>query len=70
MDEKLKPFQVTITETLTAKIVVDAVSMEQAEELVRRDYHNEVYILDADNFVGAEFSTRDGCYARSTAQQL
>lgn len=59
MDEKLKPFQVTITETLTAKIVVEAESMEQAEEMVRQDYHNEVYILDSENFVGAEFSTAE-----------
>lgn len=59
MEEKLKLFQVTITETLTAKIVVDAASMEQAEEIVRQNYRNEVYILDAENFVGADFSAAE-----------
>lgn len=59
MEKKLKPFQVTITETLTAKIMVKAENIEQAEEIVQKDYYNEVYVLDSENFVGVEFSAAE-----------
>ena len=49
-------FDVTITETLKMTVQVEADSLEEAEQMVSDNWHNQDYILDAENFVGVEFT--------------
>lgn len=49
-------FDVTITETLKMTVQVEADSPEAAEQLVSDNWHRGEYVLDADHFVGVEFS--------------
>lgn len=50
-----RKFNVTITETLKMTIETEADNQQQAEQMVSDGWHNGKYILDADNFVDAEF---------------
>lgn len=52
----MRDFEVTITETLKKTVTVEANSREEAEQLVSDRWHNSEYILDAEDFVGADFS--------------
>lgn len=52
----MKTYQVTITETLQKTVEVEANSKEGAEELVERKWNDSEYILDAEAFVGVDFS--------------
>ena len=52
----MKTYQVTITETLQKTVEVEANSKEKAEELVERKWNASEYILDAEAFVGVDFS--------------
>ncbi len=52
----MKTYQVTITETLQKTVEVEANSKEKAEELVERKWNDSEYILDAEAFVGVDFS--------------
>ena len=49
---------VTITETLQKTVTVEADSREEAERQVEESWNNSEYILDADSFVGVDFSAR------------
>ena len=49
-------FEITITETLERKIVVEANSIEEAEELVYKGYRNCTYVLDSGDFTGYKIS--------------
>lgn len=52
----MKTYQVTITETLQKTVEVEANSKEKAEKLVERKWNDSEYILDAEAFVGVDFS--------------
>lgn len=52
----MKTYQVTITETLQKTVEVEANSKEEAEELVERKWNDSEYVLDAEAFVGVDFS--------------
>ncbi len=54
-----KVFDVTITETLKMAVQVEASSLEEAIQLVTDNYHNQDYILDADNFIGVDFEAKE-----------
>ena len=54
----MKSYEVTITETLQMTVEVEAATREQAQELVERKWNDSEYILDADSFVGVDFSAR------------
>ena len=54
-DLDTKPFKVTITETLKLTVEVEAKDGVEAEQLVSDNWHNEQYVLTADNFAGVEF---------------
>ena len=54
----MKTYEVTITETLQKTVEVEAASREQAEEFVEQKWNDSEYILDADSFVGVDFSAR------------
>ena len=54
----LKTYEVTITETLQKTVTVEADSREEAERQVEESWNNSEYILDADSFVGVDFSAR------------
>jgi hypothetical protein len=69
--EKLqeKTFSVEITETLQRTIEIDAKDADEAESLVRAAYRNGDYILDADHFMGAEFSVSEKAPERTPASK-
>jgi hypothetical protein len=52
----MRTYKVTITETLQKEVTVKAGSREEAELTVKGRWNYEEYVLDADNFVGVEFS--------------
>lgn len=54
----MKHYEVTIHENLEMKVTVEAGSAQEAEEIVERRWKNSDYILDADNFTGAEFKAK------------
>ena len=49
-------YTVTITETLQQTVTVTASNQHEAEEMVQEEWNNQDHILDADNFVGVEFT--------------
>ena len=54
----MKTYEVTITETLQKTVEVEADSREKAEKQVEQKWNDIEYILDADSFVGVDFSAR------------
>ena len=54
--ETMKTYAVTITETKTVEI--EANSKAEAEAMVEARWNDSEYILDADSFVGVDFSAR------------
>ncbi len=54
----MKTYKVTITETLKMSVDIEANSRLDAEEKVKIAWENGEYILDADNFMGAEFKAK------------
>ncbi len=48
-------YNVVITETLQRVVPVEASSPEEALDQVRNDYREEVYVLDADDYVDTSF---------------
>jgi hypothetical protein len=54
-----KDFDVEITETLQMTVSVRAASADEAEAIVEANWKNSEYILDADSFVGVEFSAKE-----------
>ena len=54
----MKEYDVAITETLKMTVTVEADSPEEAEQKASDNWHNSEYILDADSFVGVDFSAR------------
>ena len=52
----MKEFEVTITETLQKSITVEAATKEEAQAMVEEMWDKGDVVLDADHFVGAEFS--------------
>lgn len=55
----MKTFQVEIKETLCMTVEIAAENAQQAEAIVWEAYINEDYILDAEHFVGVEFTARE-----------
>ena len=54
----MKNYDVTIHENLKMNVSVEAVSAQEAEEIVRNRWKAGDYILDADNFTGVEFKAK------------
>lgn len=54
----MKTYEVTITETLQKMVEVEANSRLEAEALVESRWNDSEYVLDADSFVGVDFSAR------------
>ena len=54
-----KPFRVVITETLKLTVEVEAKDPKDAEQLVSDNWHNSMYVLNADNFAHVEFEAED-----------
>lgn len=52
----MKEFDVTITETLSMTVTVEAENERQAEQIVSDRWRNSEYILDADHFKGVDFA--------------
>lgn len=55
----MKEFDVKITETLEKVVTVQAESQQEAEQKVSDAWKESEYILGAEDFVGAEFTTQD-----------
>ena len=49
-------YKVKITETLEKVVEVEARNKREAEQIVCTEYHNEKYVLDADNFARVNFT--------------
>ncbi len=60
-----KDFKVKITESLVMIVDIEADSREEAEQIASDNWHNEDYILDADNFVGVEFEATEDVPSKS-----
>ena len=56
--ETMKTYAVTITETLQKTVEIEANSKAEAEAMVEARWNDSEYILDADSFVGVDFSAR------------
>lgn len=54
-----KTYAVTITETLSLTVKVRAATRVEAEEKVAEKYHNEEYVLDAENFKEVIFDAKE-----------
>jgi hypothetical protein len=54
-DNRMNTCKVTITETLQREVTVKARNCEEAEGVVQDDWNNEVYVLDASDFVVVDF---------------
>jgi len=52
----MKKYKVTITETLQMEVEVKAPSREEACDKIERKWKNSEYILDAENFMGVDFT--------------
>ena len=52
----MKEFDIKIKETLEKTVTVQAENRQDAEEMVRQAYFDGEHILDADKFVGVDFS--------------
>lgn len=48
-------YKVTITETLSMTVEVEAADKWEAEQIVSEQWNNGEYILEADRFVGVKF---------------
>ena len=55
----MKSYDVTITETLKMTVRIEADSLDEAEEKAEDNWNAGMYILDADNFVGANFRAKE-----------
>jgi len=56
----MREFEVTITETLQKAVRVEASSKEEAQQLVEEMWNAGDVVLDADHFVGADFTCDEG----------
>ena len=56
----MKEFEVTITETLQKSVTVEASTREEAQAMVEEMWDKGDVVLDADNFVGADFTCDSG----------
>jgi hypothetical protein len=54
----MKTYKVTITETSKKVVEVEADSLADAEEIAEDKWNHSEYVLDADNFIGADFHAR------------
>lgn len=55
----MKTYQVEIKETLCMTVEIEAENVQQAEAMIREAYSNQEYILDAEHFIGVDFSTKE-----------
>lgn len=55
----MKLYEVTITELLKMKVDIDANSKEEAEEIARKAWKRNSYVLCADDFDHVEFDAKD-----------
>ena len=51
----MKEYEITITETLSQTVTVEAENEQQAKRIVSDRWKNGDYILDAEHFNGVEF---------------
>ena len=56
--QTMKTYAVTITETLQKTVEIEANSKAEAEAMDEARWNDSEYILDADSFVGVDFSAR------------
>lgn len=55
----MKIYSVDIIETLKKTVKVKADSPEAAESIVNDRWKNQIYILNAEDFVGVEFKAKE-----------
>lgn len=52
----MKPYDITIRETLEMTVTVEAESREEARQMVADNWKNGEYILDAESFKDVDFT--------------
>lgn len=57
----MKRYAVTITETLTRTLWIDAETAEDAEDQAKDLYENKEVVLDADDHSDTEFMVQEWC---------
>ena len=57
--KSMKKFRVTITETLSTSVEVEAEDEFDAEDKVQKRYNNSDIILTAEDYVDTKFSTTE-----------
>lgn len=55
MAERKNKYRVTIVETLTKTVEVEAENEREAEDVVKQRYWNSEYVLTADDYFDTEF---------------
>ena len=55
----MKTYKVNITETMSRTVSVKAKSLKEARCKVENNYYSEKFVLDADDFVGVTFKSKN-----------
>lgn len=55
----MKKYKITITESLKKELEIEAVSKDEAMDLVKEKYKNEEIILTADDFADVDFKVKE-----------
>lgn len=55
----MEDYKVEIVETLKRTVLVSAESKDEAESIVRDQYHNQDHVLTSDDFVDVDFVVKD-----------
>jgi hypothetical protein len=68
-EEKNKTFEVTITETLTKAVTVEAADAIEAQQIVTDGYYRGHHILLADDFRGVDFEAKEAAKNRDDKER-
>jgi len=60
-EEKMKKYEVTIYETLSRSVEIEAKDVDEAREKVRNMYIDEEIVLDSSDYVDTEFEVETIC---------
>ena len=68
-EEKNKTFEVTITETLSRTVKVEAEDAYEAQTIVNDGYHRGHYILTAEDYQGVEYEIKEPVKSRDDKER-
>ena len=68
-EEKNKTFEVTITETLSRTVRVEAEDAYEAQTIVNDGYHRGHYILNSEDYQGVEYDIKEKVKSRDDKER-